>query len=116
MGKEIYFDAEEYLDMATAVSGSGPAYFFLLAESLIDAAVNIGIPRDAAGELVSQTMLGSAHLIQKSGETPDELRRKVTSPGGTTAAALKVLEEGEFSALIREAVRAACNRARELGN
>lgn len=116
MGKEIYFDDEKYLDMATAVSGSGPAYFFLLAESLVDAAVHIGLPRDAAEELVLQTMLGSAHLMRESGKTPAELRQNVTSPGGTTAQALNILEEGRFSDLIREAVRAAYNRAKELGN
>jgi len=116
MGKEIYFDDEKYLDMATAVSGSGPAYLFLLAESLVDAAVHIGLPRDAAEELVLQTMLGSAQLMQESGKTPAELRQNVTSPGGTTAQALNILEEGRFSDLIREAVRAAYNRAKELGN
>ncbi len=114
MGKEIYFNDEKYLDMATAVSGSGPAYFFLLAESMIGAAVDIGIPKDAAEELVLQTMLGSAHLLQEVGKTPSELRRNVTSPGGTTAAALSVLEEGGFSGLVREAVRAAYKRAKEL--
>jgi len=116
MGREIYFDDEKYLDMATAVSGSGPAYFFLLAEYLIDAAVHIGLPRDAAEGLVLQTMLGSAHLMQKSGKTPAELRRMVTSPGGTTAQAVRVFEEGGLANLVREAVRAAYNRAKELGS
>jgi pyrroline-5-carboxylate reductase len=116
MGREIYFDDEKYLDMATAVSGSGPAYFFLLAESLIDAAVQIGLPRDNAEELVLQTMIGSAQLIQESGKTPAELRQNVTSPGGTTAAAIGILEEGGFSDLVKEAVRAAHNRAKELGS
>jgi pyrroline-5-carboxylate reductase len=116
MGKEIYFDDEKYLDMATAVSGSGPAYFFLLAESLINAAVQIGLPLNAAEDLVLQTMLGSAQLMQKSGKTPLELRQSVTSPGGTTAQALKVLGEGGFPDLIKEVVRAAYNRAKELGS
>ncbi|GAI29458.1 unnamed protein product, partial [marine sediment metagenome] len=88
MGREIYVDDEQYIDMATAVSGSGPAYFFLVMESLIDAAVAIGLPRDMARELVLQTILGSGRLIQKSGEEPADLRRMVTSPGGTTAEAL----------------------------
>ncbi|GAJ01556.1 unnamed protein product, partial [marine sediment metagenome] len=79
MGKEIYVDNENYLDMATAVSGSGPAYFFLFVESLIESAVQIGLPYDVAEQLVLQTMLGSGHLIQKSGKTPAELRRMVTS-------------------------------------
>ena len=114
-GKEIYFDDEKYLDMATAVSGSGPAYFFLLAESLVEAAVHIGLPRNAAEELVLQTMLGSAHLMQKSGKPPAELRQNVTSPGGTTAKALQVFEKGGFSDLVKEAVRAAYKRAKELG-
>ena len=116
MGREIHFDDEKYLDMATAVSGSGPAYFFLLAESLVDAAVDIGLPRDAAEELVLQTMLGSAQLLLKSGKVPAELRQNVTSRGGTTAYALQVFEEGGFSHLVREAVRAAYNRAKELGS
>ena len=93
-----------------------PAYFFLLAESLISAAEHLGLPRNAAGELVLQTMLGSARLMQKSGKTPAELRQNVTSPGGTTARALQVLEQGGFSDLVKEAVRAAYNRAKELGN
>lgn len=116
MGKEIFFDDEKYLDMATAVSGSGPAYFFLLAESLIEAAVQIGIPQDEAQELVSQTMLGSAHLMQESGETPAVLRQKVTSRGGTTERALQVFDDGGFTDLVKKAVRAAYERAKELGS
>jgi pyrroline-5-carboxylate reductase len=116
MGKEIFFDKEIYLDMATAVSGSGPAYFYLLAESLIEAAVQIGIPRDEAQELVSQTMLGSAHLMQESGETPAVLRQKVTSRGGTTERALQVFDDGGFTDLVKKAVRAAYERAEELGS
>jgi pyrroline-5-carboxylate reductase len=116
MGKEIYFDDEKYLDMATAVSGSGPAYLFLLTESLIDSAVQIGLPRNTAEELVLQTMLGSAQLMKKSGKSAAELRQNVTSPGGTTAKALQVFEEGGFSKLIMQAIRAAYNRAKELGS
>ncbi len=115
MGKEIYVDNEDYIDMATAVSGSGPAYIFLIIESLVEAAVHIGLPRDMAQELVLQTMLGSGHFVQKSGRSPADLRRMVTSPGGTTAEALRKLEEGGFSDLLRQAVIAAYNRARELG-
>ena len=114
-GKEIYFDDEKYIDMATAVSGSGPAYFFLFVESLVESAVSIGLPRDIAEELVLQTMLGSAHLIQKSGKQPAELRRMVTSPGGTTAEAMLHFEKGGFSNLVREAVRAAYEKAQKLG-
>jgi pyrroline-5-carboxylate reductase len=116
MGKEIYFDDEKYLDMVTAVSGSGPAYFFLFAESLIEAAVSIGLSRSEAGELVLQTMLGSAQLLQKSGRPPDELRKDVTSRGGTTERALQVFESGDFAKLVSEAVKAAYNRAKELGS
>jgi pyrroline-5-carboxylate reductase len=116
MGREIYFDDEKYLDMATAVSGSGPAYFFLLAESLVAAAVDIGLPQPEAEEMVLQTMLGSGQLLQKSGKPPAELRRNVTSPGGTTAQAVRVFEEGALADLVREAVRAAYRRAQELGN
>jgi pyrroline-5-carboxylate reductase len=115
MGREIYVDDEGYLDMATAVSGSGPAYFFLVIESLVDAAVEIGLPRQMARELVLETMLGSGHLMAKSGKEAAELRRLVTSPGGTTAAALLHLEKGGFSRLLIGAVKAAYDRARKLG-
>jgi pyrroline-5-carboxylate reductase len=116
MGREIYVDDEKYIDMATAVSGSGPAYIFLMIESLVEAAVHIGLPQDIAQELVLQTILGSGHFAQKSDKSPAELRRMVTSPGGTTAAALHKLEEGGFSDLLKQAVIAAFNRAKELGS
>lgn len=115
MGKEIYVGDERFIDMATAVSGSGPAYIFLVIESLIEAAAQIGLPRDIGQELVLQTLVGSGHFVQKSGKPPAELRKMVTSPGGTTAAALGKLEEGGFSELLKQAVIAAYNRARELG-
>ena len=115
MGKEIYVDDEKYLDMATAVSGSGPAYFFLFVELLIDAAIHIGLPRDMAQQLVLQTMLGSGHFIQRSDKEPAELRRMVTSPGGTTAEALLQLEKGDFSNLLLRAVSAAYDKAKRLG-
>lgn len=114
-GKEIFVDDEKYLDMATAVSGSGPAYFFLFVESLVDSAVKIGLPRDTAEKLVLQTMLGSASLIEKSGKSPAELRKMVTSPGGTTAEALLKFDDGGFRQLVMQAVAAAYNRAKELG-
>jgi len=115
MGRELYVDDEKYIDMATAVSGSGPAYFFLMVEALVEAAIEIGLPSDRAQELVLQTMLGSAKFIQSSGEAPSALRQKVTSPGGTTAAALAQFEKGAFNELVRRAVRAAYERAKELG-
>jgi pyrroline-5-carboxylate reductase len=115
MGAEIYVDDEKYIDMATAISGSGPAYFFLMVEALVEAAAAIGLPRDMAQQLAVQTMLGSAQLIERSGEEPAELRRRVTSPGGTTARAIEQFEKGQFIELVRRAVQAAYDRARELG-
>ncbi len=115
MGKEIYVDDEKYIDMATAVSGSGPAYIFLFMESLVDAAVDIGLPRSMAEELVLETLLGSGHFAQGSDKTLAELRRMVTSPGGTTAQALLHLEKGAFSELVKQAVRAAYDKAKDLG-
>lgn len=115
IGEEIYVDDEKYLDMATAVSGSGPAYFFLYVEALVEAAQQLGFTHEVAQKLVVQTMLGSGHLIQQSGKPPAELRRMVTSPGGTTAAALEELNKGQFNALVARAVKAAYNRAIELG-
>ena len=114
MGREIYVDDEKYLDMATAVSGSGPAYVFLFMESLVEAAVHIGLPRDMAQELVLQTVLGSGHYVQKSGKELAELRRMVTSPGGTTAEALLQFEKGRFTDLVKQAVEAAYNKAKKL--
>jgi pyrroline-5-carboxylate reductase len=116
MGKEIYFSEEESLDMVTAVSASGPAYVFLFAECLVDAAVNIGLSREEAEGLVFQTMLGSAHLMQQSGKPPSELRRNVTSKGGTTERALLVFEDGKLHKIVGEAVEAAYKRAQELGS
>ena len=115
MGQEIYFDDETYLDRVTAVSGSGPAYFFLFAEALTEAAVDIGLSRQEAERLVLQTMLGAAHLLEKSDRPPDELRHNVTSKGGTTERALEVFEKNGLGRIVREAVRAAYRRAQELG-
>ncbi len=116
MGQEIYFDDEKYLDMVTAVSGSGPAYFFLFAEALIEAAADIGLPRRTGERLVLQTMLGSAHLWENYDKPVAELRRSVTSKGGTTERAIEVFEKGGFARLVAEAVKAAYARAVELGN
>lgn len=115
IGKEIYVDDEKYLDMATAVSGSGPAYFFLFVESLVEAAEDIGLSHSVAEELVMQTMLGSRLLIEKSGKAPAELRRMVTSPGGTTAEALGEFEKSDLRGLVRRAVTAAFEKAKMLG-
>ena len=115
IGREIYVDDEKYLDMATALMGSGPAYFFLFVEALVEAGVKIGFTRQVAQELVLQTMLGSGHLIEKSGKSPAELRVMVTSPGGTTAEALRVFEKGGFTNLVTQAVKAAYDKAKSLG-
>lgn len=115
MGREIFVDDEKYIDMATAVSGSGPAYVFLFMESLVDAAVHIGLPYDIAKELVLQTVLGSGHFVRESGKELDELRRMVTSPGGTTAEALLQFEKGEFTELVKRAIEAAYNKAKKMG-
>lgn len=116
IGKEIYVDDEKYLDMATALMGSGPAYFFLFIEALVEAGEQIGLTPDMAQELALQTMLGSGHLIEKSSNTPAELRKMVTSPGGTTAQALDVFEKGGFNDLIIQAVKAAYEKAKLLGS
>ena len=115
MGKEIYVADEKYLDMATAVSGSGPAYVFLFMESLINAAVDIGLPPDTARELVLQTVMGSVEYAKKSDKELAQLGEMVTSPGGTTAEALKVFNMGQFSEMVKQAVAAAYQRAKQLG-
>lgn len=115
MGRAVYTGYESYLDLATAVSGSGPAYVFLFMEALMAAAMEIGMPEEMARILVFQTVLGSAEYAQQSGKELAELRHNVTSPGGTTAEALKVFEQGDFSGLVKKAVAAAYKRARELG-
>ncbi|MGQ0848218.1 MAG: pyrroline-5-carboxylate reductase [Actinomycetota bacterium] len=107
---------ESLLDAVTAVSGTGPAYVFLLAEALTEAAIREGLPRDVAETFVHQTIRGAGHLLTETGRGPSELRGQVTSPGGTTAAAVHVLEERGFRALVEDAVRAAAQRARELGS
>lgn len=115
MGKQLYVANEKYLDMATAVSGSGPGFVFLLLEALVDAAVHIGLRREMATEMVLQTVLGSVRMAQETGKHPAELRNMVTSPGGTTAEGLRVLEEAGVRAAIVDAIVAAYERAVELG-
>jgi pyrroline-5-carboxylate reductase len=109
-------EEERFLDMATAVSGSGPAYLFLFAEALISAAEKLGFTPEVAGKLVMQTLVGSSHLWQKSGRSPQDLRRQVTSPGGTTAEAIASFEQADFQEIVERAVRAAHARARQLGS
>ncbi len=111
LGKEIYVDDEKYLSMATALSGSGPAYVFLFIEALVDAGVHIGLPRGTARELVLQTVFGSTRVVEKTDKHPADLRNMVTSPGGTTTEALLQLEKGGFRSLLLEAVAAAYKKA-----
>jgi len=117
VGKAVTVDDEGLIDVVTAVSGSGPAYYFLLTEEIIKAAVQLGLPEDIARDLVLQTAKGAALLAAEAdgrGESPAGLRRKVTSPGGTTEAALKVFEEGKFGPMVDTAIKRACERSREL--
>jgi pyrroline-5-carboxylate reductase len=105
---------EAHLDAVTATSGSGPAYFFLLAEAMIEACILLGLSRDVATELIIQTMLGSAKMLRDTGRHPVELREMVTSPGGTTIAAIRVLEETGVRAAFLNAIDAARRRSAEL--
>ena len=106
---------EASLDAVTGLSGSGPAYVFLLAEALIDAGVHAGLARSTSRALVVQTLLGSARLLAESGDDAEQLRAAVTSPGGTTAAGLRVLEGRAVRGAVVDAVLAAAQRSRELG-
>jgi len=115
LGKEHYVADEKYLDMATALSGTGPAYCFLLLEALVDAGVHMGFPRRVAEELVLQTMHGSVLFAMQSGKHLAELRNMVTSPGGTSAEALHALERGSIRTVMADGVWAAYRRAQELG-
>jgi pyrroline-5-carboxylate reductase len=105
---------ERYQDAVTAISGTGPAYLFFVVEAMIEAGVHLGLPRDTATELVVQTMLGSAKLLRETGEHPTVLRERVTSPGGTTAAAVRQLEDHKVRAAFLRAMEAARDRSREL--
>jgi pyrroline-5-carboxylate reductase len=114
MGRELYVTDERYIDMATAVSGSGPAYVFLFMQSFIDAAVDAGLPSEAARQLVLQTVAGSVEYAAESDKGLAQLKEMVTSPGGTTAEALRVFEKGKFSGLVKKAVAAAYKRTMQL--
>ena len=115
MGDHIEVDDEKYMDMATALSASGPAYVFTFIEALIDSGVYLGLPRDMARALALQTVVGSAALTKQTGQHPGELRDMVTSPGGTTAEALLALEQGGFRSSISNAIIAAYKKSVELG-
>ena len=114
VGQAHWIEDESLMDAVTAVSGSGPAYFFLLMECMEAAALELGLPADTARALILQTAAGAARMAQESGEAPGRLRKQVTSPNGTTAAALQVFEDGKFQALVNKALGAARDRGRQL--
>jgi pyrroline-5-carboxylate reductase len=115
LGEEVFVEDESYMDMATALSGTGPAYVFLFTEALIDAGVHMGFPRRIAEQLVLQTIKGSAAYYEQAARHPATLRNQVTSPGGTSAEALYYLEKAGFRTAISRAVWAAYQRSLELG-
>jgi pyrroline-5-carboxylate reductase len=116
LGAELEVDDEKFVAMATAVSGTGPTYVFLVMEALIDAAVHLGFPRHVAHDLVVETLEGSTYFAKQSGDHPAVLRNMVTSPGGTSAAALHELESGRLRTVLSEAVWAAYRRTVEIGD
>ncbi len=114
VGTALWIEDESLIDAVTALSGSGPAYFFLLMELMEAAGLELGLPADAARRLTQQTAYGAARMALESGEAPAVLRKQVTSPGGTTAAALAVFEEAGLGAIVRRALTAARDRGRKL--
>lgn len=114
VGIAVRVEREEQLDAVTAISGSGPAYFFRFQELLVEAGISAGLSADMARQLVSQTALGAARMVSETGRDPGQLRAEVTSPGGTTERALQAFQQGGLDELVQEAVIAACNRSREL--
>ena len=114
VGKTVVVE-EGYMDAVTGLSGSGPAYVFLMIEALVDAGVKVGLTRETARTLALQTVFGSVKMLQETGEHPAKLKDMVTSPGGTTIAGLHVLEAGNIRAVIMDAVEAATNRSQDLG-
>jgi pyrroline-5-carboxylate reductase len=110
----VWIDDEALMDSVTALSGSGPAYFFVLVEALVDAAVAQGLPRDSATALAAQTCLGAGRMLCENDAAPAELRRRVTSPGGTTQAALDSFAADDFNAIVARAVAAATRRGAEM--
>jgi pyrroline-5-carboxylate reductase len=106
---------EALMDAVTGLSGSGPAYVFLLVEALTGAGIRVGLPAASAARLAEQTVFGAGKLLHESGESPEALRRKVTSPAGTTAAGIAQLEQRDFAGVVADAVRRATERATELG-
>lgn len=115
LGQEIYVEEERYIDMATAVSGTGPAYVFLFLEAMIDSGVHLGLPRRIAEDMVVQTIKGSIGFYEQNTSHPARLRNQVTSPGGTSATALYYLDKMGFRTAISRAIWAAFTRSQELG-
>lgn len=107
---------EEHLDAVTALSGSGPAYVFMIAEAMIDAGILLGLSRDVAAELITQMLVGSATMLRDSGRQPVQLREEVASPGGVTISALRTLEDASVRAAMMNAIEAARDRGRELAS
>jgi pyrroline-5-carboxylate reductase len=116
VGKSVIIKNEALMDVVTGLSGSGPAYVFLIIESLSDAGVQLGISRKEASLLAAQTVYGAAKMLLETGRHPSELKDIVATPGGTTFAGLKMLEKGNFRSTIMDAVEAATLRSRELGS
>ena len=114
VGIALWVDEEAQLDAVTAVSGSGPAYYFLLMEAMEKAAIALGLDEVTASLLVQQTALGAAKIALESSESPEQLRKRVTSPGGTTQRAIEVFDEGGFTALVSKALHAARDRSIEM--
>lgn len=114
VGIALWLEQEQQLDAVTAVSGSGPAYFFLLIEAMTAAGVKLGLPPETAAQLTLQTALGAAHMAVSSDVDAAELRRRVTSPGGTTQAAIESFQAGGFEALVQTALGAAAHRSAEM--
>ncbi|MFL6533298.1 MAG: pyrroline-5-carboxylate reductase [Pseudomonas sp.] len=114
VGLALWLETEQQLDAVTAVSGSGPAYFFLLIEAMTAAGEKLGLPRETAAQLTLQTALGAAHMAVSSDVDAAELRRRVTSPAGTTEAAIKSFQAGGFEALVEKALGAAAHRSAEM--
>ncbi len=114
VGLALWLDREALIDAVTAVSGSGPAYFFLLIEAMTAAGEHLGLPHDTAAQLTLQTALGAARMACESDVDAAELRRRVTSPNGTTEAAIKAFQGGGFEALVQQAMDAAARRSAEL--
>jgi pyrroline-5-carboxylate reductase len=114
-GSAVWLADEALMDAVTAVSGSGPAYFYLFMECMERAAVDLGLPAELAQRLTRETALGAARVVVEPGESPATLRAAVTSPGGTTAAALREFAESDLAAIVERALRAARDRGRELG-